>query len=275
MNSLFYTIFTLFYVSLFAYNSEIANTAVWLSGAAYCGKDNYKTMKLSGPATNFIVNNVLYDAKSDLQGYVGILKSTKTIYVVFRGSSSKLNWMADFEVTKRQYDTYPECKCKVHHGFYDATENLKDYVIKSVREIKEKTGYSSVIVTGHSLGAAIAQLIGMELSAIDIKNQIYNFGQPRVGDDKYALFVNVISEELVRFTHNKDMVPHIPPREMGYLHSCREVFEGANGYIAECSSSECEDSKCADQYRLSQTNTEDHMIYLGHYLDCSNSTYSL
>ena len=74
---------------------------------------------LSGPATSFIVETILYDPKTDLQGYTGILKSTKTIYVVFRGSSSKLNWMADFEVTKREYDTYPECDCKVHHGFYD------------------------------------------------------------------------------------------------------------------------------------------------------------
>jgi hypothetical protein len=273
MKSLFHIIFSLFSTVVFAYNTEISNTAVWLSGAAYCGKDNYKTMKLSGPATNFIVDTILYDPKTDLQGYTGILKSTKTIYVVFRGSSSKLNWMADFEVTKREYDTYPECDCKVHHGFYDATENLKDHVIKSVREIKDKTGYSKVIVTGHSLGAAIAQLIGMELSAIDIKNDIYNFGQPRVGDDKYASFVNIISDELVRFTHDKDMVPHVPPREMGYLHSCREVFEDKKGFLKECSSAECEDPKCADQYRLSQTNTADHSIYLGHYLDCGNSTH--
>jgi hypothetical protein len=275
MKLLFHTIFALFYGALFAYNADISNTAVWLSGAAYCGKENYKTMKLSGPATNFIVDGVLYDPKTDLQGYTGILKSTKTVYVVFRGSSSKLNWMADFEVTKRQYYTYPECECKVHNGFYDATENLKDYVIKSVREIKEKTGYSNVIVTGHSLGAAVAQLIGMELSAVDIKNQIYNFGQPRIGDENYATFVNTISEELVRFTHDRDMVPHVPPREMGYLHSCREVFESESGKLKECSSVECEDPKCSDQYRLSQTNTEDHSIYLGHYLDCGNSTYSL
>uniref|UniRef100_A0A6C0DV16 Fungal lipase-type domain-containing protein n=1 Tax=viral metagenome TaxID=1070528 RepID=A0A6C0DV16_9ZZZZ len=273
MKLFFHIIFALFYGALFAYNKDVSNTAVWLSGAAYCGMDNYKTMKLSGPATNFIVENVLYEPKTDLQGYIGILKSTNTIYIVFRGSSSKLNWMADFEFTKREYDTYSDCECKVHHGFYDATENLKDQVINLVREIKYKTGFSSVIVTGHSLGAAIAQLIGMELSAVDIKNQIYNFGQPRIGDDKYAKFVNVISKELVRFTHDKDMVPHVPPREFGYLHSCREVFEDKYGKLTECSSAECEDTKCADQYRLSQTNTEDHSIYLGHYLDCGNSTF--
>uniref|UniRef100_A0A6C0JYL3 Fungal lipase-type domain-containing protein n=1 Tax=viral metagenome TaxID=1070528 RepID=A0A6C0JYL3_9ZZZZ len=275
MKLLFHTIFALFYGALFAYNRDISNTAVWLSGAAYCGKDSYKSMKLSGPATSFIVDSILYDPKTDLQGYTGILKSTRTIYVVFRGSSSKLNWVADFEVTKRNYDTYPECECKVHRGFYDATKNLKDQVINSMKILKEQTGFSNVIVTGHSLGAAIAQLMGMELSAVNIKNKIYNFGQPRIGDKKYARFVNSISEELVRFTHYKDIVPHVPPMEMGYLHSCREIFEDDTGKTTECSLSECEDSKCADQYKLSKTNMEDHMIYLGHYLDCSNSTYSL
>ena len=117
--------------------------------------------------------------------------------------------------------------------------------------------------------------MGMELSAANIKNKIYNFGQPRVGDKKYASFVNSVSEELVRFTHYKDMVPHIPPMEMGYLHSCREVFEDDTGKINECSSLVCEDFKCADQYKLYKTDIADHMIYLGHYLDCGNSTYSL
>jgi hypothetical protein len=275
MKLLFHTIFAFFYGAIFAYNNEIANTAVWLSGAAYCGRENYKTMQLSGPATNFIVENELYDPKTDLQGYIGILKSTKTIYIVFRGSSSKLNWMADFEATKRNYDTYTECDCRVHHGFYKAAKNLKDQAINTTKEIKKKTGYSNIIVTGHSLGAAVAQLIGMELSAVNIKNQIYNFGQPRVGDEKYANFVNYIYEELVRFTHAKDMVPHLPPREIGYLHSCREVFEEKSGVLNECSLDDCEDPKCADQYRLSQTNSEDHRLYLGHYLNCENSTYSL
>jgi hypothetical protein len=275
MKLFFHTIFALFCGALFAYNTEIANIAVWLSGAAYCGKDNYKTMQLSGPASGFIVENELYDPKTDLQGYIGILKSTKTIYVAFRGSSSKLNWMADFETTKRNYETYTECDCRVHHGFYEAATNLKEQAINATQEIKKKTGYSNVIVTGHSLGAAVAQLIGMELSAIDIKNKIYNFGQPRIGDKKYASFVNNISEELARFTHNKDMVPHVPPREIGYLHSCGEIFEDKSGNLKECSSADCEDPKCSDQYRLSQTNIQDHMIYLGHYLYCENSTVSL
>jgi len=253
-----------------AIDMDIANIAVWLSGAAYCEKDNYKTMQLLGPAKNFIVKDVLYDSETDLQGYTGILKPENTIYVIFRGSSSKLNWEADLEIIRVPYYTFPECDCSVHTGFYKATNNLKEATINSVLKLQKEYGYKNIIITGHSLGAAIAQLISMELFAIDIKTYIYNFGQPRIGNDKYAEFINKNMKWLYRFTHNKDMVPHIPPRSIGYLHSCKEMFEDESGNLNECTI--CEDPKCADKYRLSQTNTADHSYYLRHFLDCGNST---
>lgn len=264
-----------------AYSLDIANTAVWLSGASYCNKENYKTMVLSGPATGFIVESILYDPKSDLQGFVGVLPSTKSIYITFRGSSSVRNWLDDFKVLKTPYVTYPECNCAVHKGFYGATTSLKSQVIDIVKILNKKYRYDNIIVTSHSLGAAVGQLIAMELKATTSINStllsslsIYNFGQPRIGDAKYAAFVNTIIGEnkLWRFTHNTDIVPHVPPLKMGYEHSCREVFEENDGLLRMCSASSGEDPTCADQYSLVHTTFSDHEIYLGHFLDCKNST---
>ena len=57
------------------------------------------------------------------------------------------------------------------------------------------------------------------------------------------------------------MVPHVPPITcIGYLHSCREVFEDENGILHLCSESNCEDPKCADQFSITETNTDDHSI---------------
>ena len=106
-----------------------------------------------------------------------------------------------------------------------------------------------------------------------IQTKLYNYGQPRVGDLKYADFVNTVISEYYRATHNKDIVPHVPPIEgFGYQHSCREIFEDINGKLTTCSEVNCEDSKCADQYSLIQTNTDDHSVYLGHPLYCEDST---
>ena len=73
----------------------------WLSGAAYCGKEKYGSMIVGGPAEGFVYYDTLYDMKSDLQGFIGVLPSSKSIYVVYRGSSSALNWIYDMELYNR------------------------------------------------------------------------------------------------------------------------------------------------------------------------------
>ena len=111
----------------------------------------------------------------------------------------------------------------------------------------------------------------MELEKEGIETIIYNYGQPRVGDSKYALYVNNIIKEYWRVTHNKDVVPHVPPIEFNYIHSCRELFEDENGKLNECSSINCEDTKCANQFNIYQTNSNDHIYYLQHRLLCNES----
>ena len=64
-----------------AYDEKQLNIGVWLSGASYCGKDNYKSMILGGPADGFVYKDTIYDVKTDLQGYIGILSSAKTIFL--------------------------------------------------------------------------------------------------------------------------------------------------------------------------------------------------
>ena len=249
---------------------EYANISVWLSAAAYCGKDNYNTMRLNGPATGFVVKETIQDAKTDLQGYIGILPNIEKIFVVFRGSSSTRNWIEDFEIKKTDYTTYPYCDCKVHDGFYKSTMQVKNRTIETVKMLYNRYHYD-IIVTGHSYGAAVAQLMSLELLLHNLENEVYNFGQPRIGDANFANFVNKQQPKLWRVTHDKDMVPHIPPTEgFGFVHSCTEVFENANGLIKTCI--ECEDPTCSAQYNLADTNTEDHSIYLGHPMNCETST---
>jgi hypothetical protein len=99
--------------------------------------------------------------------------------------------------------------------------------------------------------------------------QVYNFGQPRIGDSSYASFVSTtLGGKLFRFVHNRDIVPHVP--EVNYHHSCTEVFENVNGDLKTCSL--CEDPSCSQQYSLVQTNADDHEYYLGYQVDCDECT---
>lgn len=84
--------------------------------------------------------------------------------------------------------------------------------------------------------------------------------------------MNTVINNYWRFTHNKDIVPHVPPvTEFGYLHSCREVFDARTGVLHLCSEVNCEDPMCSNQYLLTQTNTDHHIYYLARRIDCSNS----
>ena len=72
-----------------------------------------------------------------------------------------------------------------------------------------------------------------------------------------------------RFTHTKDIVPHVPPMSgLDYIHSCGEIFENINGALKTCSTTNFEDKTCADQYSLKETNGDDHKEYLQHSLEC-------
>lgn len=258
-----------------AYNPTQLTNGVWLSGAAYCGKDKYPTMKLAGPATGFVYKSTIYDPKTDLQGFIGLMGSTKSIHVVLRGSSSTMNWLDDFEVRQVPYTTWPECNCEVHNGFYKSALAVTNSTIGTVKSLlKSNPGYD-VYVNGHSFGAVTAQLIAMEFVKENINSHVYNYGQPRGGDKDFASFANTKLPNYWRTTHNKDMVPHTPPTEgFGYYHSCGEIFEDVSGVLHTCSSTICEDPKCADQYALYQTNTDDHSYYLAHRVSCEASTSS-
>ena len=265
---IFLTLFNCFQKNIGQLNLDQANIGVWLSSAAYCGKESYNNMILDGPVSGFVIKDILYDPKSDVEGYIGILDYTKTIHIVFRGSSSIRNWIDDFEIKKINYKTFPQCNCEIHDGFYSAVLHLKDQTINTVKNLINNYNYN-VICNGHSLGASLTQIMCMELEDVGIKTSVYNYGQPRVGDENYAQFSNSIIKDYYRFTHYKDSVPHVPPNEIGYYHSCGEIYEDYNGLLNECVL--CEDPHCADQFKLIDTNIEDHLVYLGHKIDCNSS----
>jgi len=242
-------------------------------------------MQLVGPAEGFVFVDTLHDPRTDLQGYIGYHPTKKFIGVVIRGSSSLINWLDDFQIRLVPYTTWPECECKVHNGFYKSALGVTNKTIGSVELLKKRFPEYQILVTGHSYGASCSQLLGMELVKAGHQVLMYNYGQPRVGDGLYSEFVNSKISELYRTTHNKDMIPHVPPNKglgksgskglqlsaSGYTHSCTEIFEDEDGKINLCDQTNCKDPKCSAQYKLIQTNTADHLIYLSHRVSCESS----
>lgn len=84
-----------------SYSQSEALISRQLSADTYCS--DYLTHRYEGTATGFIASKVLYDKTTDTNGFVGYLPSNNSIYVVFRGSISIVNWISDFDATAAAY----------------------------------------------------------------------------------------------------------------------------------------------------------------------------
>ncbi|KAI0028366.1 Alpha/Beta hydrolase protein [Vararia minispora EC-137] len=103
----------------------------------------------------------------------------KEVVVVFRGSVSPANMsmnflfnLIDFEKTRIEAS---EDK-RVHLGFRKSWSTLADKTTALVHEQLSLYPDYTIVATGHSLGGA--------------KVRLYTYGQPRVGNASFALFVN-------------------------------------------------------------------------------------
>jgi len=87
--------------------------------------------------------------------------------------------------------------------------------------------------------------------------QVITFGQPRVGTHEFALFSESRIAEQLRFVHNRDLVPHLPPNKMSFYHVGEEIFETEEGY-KECGLGENEE--CCNHFM--RYAPSDHLTYM-------------
>jgi pimeloyl-ACP methyl ester carboxylesterase len=188
----------------------------------------------------------------------------KTVGVVsFRGSTTLDNWETDFDLLPTNYPEAPGAL--VHSGFLKSWNAVKEEVIAAVR----KLGVTRVVVTGHSLGAALAQLAAVDLQREKFAaTTLIDFGQPRVGNKAFADYAaTLLAGRSWRTVNEADPVPHVPMEFLGFHHPPREVWFATNNsaHPVFCSGSNGEDPKCSDglpdwKYALGVL---DHLHYLG------------
>jgi len=113
----------------------------------------------------------------------------------------------------------------VHLGFWEASTHA--YLDMRLRARQA----DHVIITGHSLGGALALLIAAELVMDGIVPEVITFGAPRVsiGGQMAQLFAHVsLMPQMYR--HGCDIVPMLPPQELGWVHPAPLIPIGAVGH---------------------------------------------
>jgi len=105
---------------------------------------------------------------------------------------------------------WTESAGRVHAGFAFATRALMPQIRKWADDAKPDLG--SLIVTGHSLGAAMATLV----ASIWRPGWLVTLGSPRVGDA--AFVATVAAANVLRLVDCCDVVTELPPPLGGYTH---------------------------------------------------------
>ena len=162
------------------------------------------------------------------QALVGVGASGR-IVVAFRGSLSLQDWIDDLKNVKL-VDHSACAGCQVGDGWLDTVQSLQDGVTAAILNISSQFPNAPIIITGHSLGAAVAPLFLVELARTHpdlyarVVFPLYTFGQPRVGNRAFAQYANSHLPEWFRVVHHDDPVPHLPPHDFGFEHMAREVW---------------------------------------------------
>ncbi len=120
---------------------------------------------------------------------------------------------------------WPESAGQVHAGFARATRALVPQIGKWVQITRPDL--SMLILTGHSLGAAMATLI----ATIWRPGWLVTLGSPRVGDADFV--ETVVPSNSVRMVDCCDVVTQLPPPIGGYTHLRTCTYLTGDGAILE------------------------------------------
>jgi len=183
-----------------------------LSGCAKHNKDDKKHNELgSGDKSNLPVSldlliehaeycKAIYDGGGDQKDEVAfeVKQEGGISIIVIRGTANEANILSDIDV-RLVDDT--RTGIKLHKGFRDAAVTIMQIIDNT------KTLEYTVHVTGHSLGGAVAQIIGMWLHKRGKNVQIFSYGSPKVSSQ----VLSGGQPTHWRVVRRSDPIPFTPP----------------------------------------------------------------
>lgn len=131
------------------------------------------------------------------------------------------NWITNFDIHMTP--------ASLHRGFSAGVDAVWPQVVAAVPR-----DTAPLIIAGHSLGAALA-VVAADRAVHEIKaaSGVYAFGMPRAGGTAFAARY-ALHDVTYRLVHGDDIVPSVPPSELGFRHVGRlmraprgGVFDGA------------------------------------------------
>jgi hypothetical protein len=179
-----------------------------------------KTIDDKRSESNFDVKYMICDCSKN--------NDEKRLIIGFRGTSSFQDFLVDLDLIGQ----INECEGSFHSGVYKRSKKIpiKHFIEKLLNENYE------IIFTGHSLGAAIASLVTVEVLThkavlVDsvIKNvQFIGFGSPLVACSKFKKFIGKYENNFHFYANENDIVPKLLSILSNAIHSKPEIKDEVN-----------------------------------------------
>ena len=152
----------------------------------------------------------------------------RVLYLCFEYTGSVLGWIYNFFFIPRLAKPYRNMPVTwfVHAGFRIKWRAVKDWVGMVIKENLDKI--DGITITGHSQGGALATLaheyVKFNFPALSLKT--ITFGAPRA-----VFFWNFkkVKDRFEGITHLRtymDIVPHLPPKLIGYKDTGERIVLG-------------------------------------------------
>ena len=170
------------------------------------------------------------DPASDTNAYIA--EKSKHRVLSFRGTSSLKNFSTDVQFLKI---SAVWAEGYIHHGFANALEAVWPQVLQHLGPANLQE--LALWTTGHSLGAALAQLTALRLTKLGYRAQaVYTYGTPRIGDSDFvADYDNLLSDRTFPHINAQDVVTQIPPALLGFYPTASKqirLFTGVGHQMA-------------------------------------------
>ncbi|KAM4055720.1 lipase (class 3) domain-containing protein [Hirsutella rhossiliensis] len=269
------------------------------SSAAYCDElyDGFdRTPVCSNPndraCPNFrdttTVSEFLNDDFYGVGGFIASNPTRRHTVVVFKGTNSMFDVGTDMTKGLTACDLCDGCL--VHSGFYTALNRIRPELERAVRAERrrpDRLGFR-LVITGHSLGGALATLAAVHLRNAGIPCDVYTYGAPRIGNDRLAAHVAAQRGFTARITNARDIVAAIPNYGWmiwywrSYAHHYPEYWypdgldRGTKLYDLPrrvcLSDGHCSSAVCNSPWRWATwrgCSLQDHLSYIGRFEPCA------
>ena len=191
-------------------------------------------------------DGILVEASYDSEAMLLTCEATRTIVIVFRGTESVSDVLVDLRISPiMRAPGSRNWWSRVHRGFALAYRPMRPLLRKAVQRLLQQSKYERIIVTGHSLGGALATLCAFDLarlcnasakthhqasrSAKAAEICLFTFGSPRVGNGTFVKEFDGLVGRSFRFVNDRDIVPTGPYTVMGFRHVSKLVSLSESG----------------------------------------------